>query len=999
MTSPMDTSPLPGDDIKAAPAGFTAVSSSHVQDSSGAVVTNATIYFQPCDTQGKWMSYQVNGAGQAIWQATSAPVVNGAFSVDLADTSLTKPQNICYLTTIVDNVTGAQLLGPGYLIQPSGPSWNFDVFIPNNAPLAIIQVGPPGPPNSLAIGTVTTLAPLSPATASITGAAPAQTLNLGIPAGPAGGTGGAFGTTVPLPPTAAGAVGTQATSSRSDHQHPSELSASNITLPGSLIVEGATDLWGGLTVVNGETVDVLTVPTIASSPLVQQGMTVQEDLTVGNSATTPLLSIGSTKMQPLLGFGPLPTALDAFVDQTGATAHWTDSAGVMHFEAGIVLNGERPISIPQTSPLPMTLTSPPTIPLGNVALALGPTLLQTEPTLIPYGDVVPLPLLSDIDATGFISRYLDAAGVYHFTAGIALPLSQILQQLGIGSGTALKPMPLPNFGNKLNTSFAVADAIGAMAAWVDPTGGFNVGGNLTVLQAAAALSLLVTNGISAGNIKATGGYNGALTGVAGMQGIVLPTGEVITALVVQGRSNIYKVGTQSPAVITQLTTLGQSIPLGLSSTGQVIFGTDRSGAHEIWTMNTDGSNQARYSSVIPNLPATVGFLIIGQSNAEGMESYPLINDLSNPNAWTFAMGGNGSRIDDPAISPMPSSPLSSFVPLTEATAPSGVPNTTQATAFSLKTSDSYSMLGNSAMPLFFVNTGQNGLAYNNLQKGTAAYNAGLSVIQAAYNLAAKPFIIGCIIVSHGESDQANPQYGQNLIQWQKDYQADIQAITKQVQPIPFIMTQTANWQANGTGGVATPTAAALIANACIANPGVLINAGPSYQYPYFTGDGLGIHFNGYGQSWRGEMSAKAYRKYLQSGDFQPLRPLTAQRTGAQILVTFLVPVAPLVIDTVHVVPPTNFPGSMYGFEFVDGSATPPTITNVQITSPTQVTITLSAAPTGATPTLRYAWTGIVNNYSGPTTGPRGNLRDSDPMPSLRTFTLANWCIAFSMPTT
>lgn len=44
-------------------------------------------------------------------------------------------------------------------------------------------VGPAGPPNVLTIGTVTTVAPNEPATASITGTSPSQVLNLGIPQG------------------------------------------------------------------------------------------------------------------------------------------------------------------------------------------------------------------------------------------------------------------------------------------------------------------------------------------------------------------------------------------------------------------------------------------------------------------------------------------------------------------------------------------------------------------------------------------------------------------------------------------------------------------------------------------------------------------------------------------------------------------------------------------------------------------------------------------------
>ena len=125
-------------------AGYTTVSSTKLTDSSGNLVTNATIYFQPCDSLGHWLSYRVNGTGQAIWKAVSAQVTNGAFTVVLADTTLTAPTNICYLVTVVDNVSNQPLLGPGYYIQPSGSTWSFDTFVPNVGNLALIQNGPQG---------------------------------------------------------------------------------------------------------------------------------------------------------------------------------------------------------------------------------------------------------------------------------------------------------------------------------------------------------------------------------------------------------------------------------------------------------------------------------------------------------------------------------------------------------------------------------------------------------------------------------------------------------------------------------------------------------------------------------------------------------------------------------------------------------------------------------------------------------------------------------------
>ena len=63
------------------------------------------------------------------------------------------------------------------------------VVIPGPAPTPMPS-GPPGPPNILAIGTVTTVAVGNPATAGITGSSPAQALNLGIPVGATGAAGG-----------------------------------------------------------------------------------------------------------------------------------------------------------------------------------------------------------------------------------------------------------------------------------------------------------------------------------------------------------------------------------------------------------------------------------------------------------------------------------------------------------------------------------------------------------------------------------------------------------------------------------------------------------------------------------------------------------------------------------------------------------------------------------------------------------------------------------------
>lgn len=134
-----------------APTGYTTVSASHLQDATGTNITNATIWFQPVDNKGKPLSFRSGGTeGQTVSTPVTATVTNGAFSVVLADTTLTQPANVGYSVTVLDNLTGRNLLGSGYeCIQPTGSTWSFDAYVPNLSPQVSVIVGgegPAGPP-------------------------------------------------------------------------------------------------------------------------------------------------------------------------------------------------------------------------------------------------------------------------------------------------------------------------------------------------------------------------------------------------------------------------------------------------------------------------------------------------------------------------------------------------------------------------------------------------------------------------------------------------------------------------------------------------------------------------------------------------------------------------------------------------------------------------------------------------------------------------------------
>lgn len=108
-------------------------------------------------------------------------------------------------TYVIDDAVG-YAGASWFCIDPVGPSATPPNADPTNWALLAAQgangapgatglqgpTGPAGPSNVLSIGTVTTLAAGSSATATITGSSPIQTLNLGIPQGTPGGAGSAL---------------------------------------------------------------------------------------------------------------------------------------------------------------------------------------------------------------------------------------------------------------------------------------------------------------------------------------------------------------------------------------------------------------------------------------------------------------------------------------------------------------------------------------------------------------------------------------------------------------------------------------------------------------------------------------------------------------------------------------------------------------------------------------------------------------------------------------
>lgn len=376
-------------------------------------------------------------------------------------------------------------------------------------------------------------------------------------------------------------------------------------------------------------------------------------------------------------------------------------------------------------------------------------------------------------------------------------------------------------------------------------------------------------------------------------------------------------------------------------------------------------------------------LSTGQSLSTGAFGDPILS-TSQPYANTRFVGGprNGG------------SGLTSFMPLVEdevETMSSSLANLV--TKMSRDDLLRFQPAGKNSHDLLVSVHGIIGVGYSVLKKNGSmpAFANGINQAKAALALATaagQSYVVRCVTNVHGESDHlgGNTNYEANLFEWQSDYETDVKAITGQPDPIPMLHTQFSSWTQYST---ATSAVAMAQLAAHVDKPGKIVLVGAKYHLPYVSD---GVHLSNEGYRHMGEDYAKVYRRVILEGQtWEPVHPKSVTRAGAVVTAKMHVPAPPLVLDTTLV----TDPGS-YGFEWSDASGAPPTITKVEITAPDTVQITLSAAPTGTNKRLRYAYTGIIGAKAGATSGPRGNLRDSDATPSRSGYKLYNWGVHFDV---
>ena len=423
-------------------------------------------------------------------------------------------------------------------------------------------------------------------------------------------------------------------------------------------------------------------------------------------------------------------------------------------------------------------------------------------------------------------------------------------------------------------------------------------------------------------------------------------------------------------VRTRLTSTGDNQSPVLHG-DSVRFVSGRLGQYNEYIVNLDTLDVKRYF-VTNNRYEQV--IITGQSLAQGGANPALTTTAPYPNhAFTFSNGPVGDGDKGEIIKP-------DIRPLSEET------YETISTGFAKK-------LLSQKLDRTLLMSGQahGGQVYKAIKKGGTrpVYQQCIDQVRYGRYLGGGNHVRALFVI-HGEGDgnQGNQNYDKNLREWLDDYNADIKAITGQTDNIVMLTCQTSSASgykdANARDSFVTPF---LQLKASQDNHDIILVT-PKYFMTYKDY----AHIDAPSTRLLGEYYAKVYRHAVINGNkWQPLQPKNITKTDNKIVIDFIAPKPPIVFDTTTVI--ENASNTHKGF--VLKNADNVTITDVSITSPTQITITTSdTIPNGAV--LSYAFDNGVKGKAGAVDGARGNVRDSDDseLSAYKNEPLYNWLVIF-----
>jgi hypothetical protein len=274
----------------------------------------------------------------------------------------------------------------------------------------------------------------------------------------------------------------------------------------------------------------------------------------------------------------------------------------------------------------------------------------------------------------------------------------------------------------------------------------------------------------------------------------------------------------------------------------------------------------------------------------------------------------------------------------------------------------------------------------NLSKGSSPYNKFLEEITCAYSHAQDKgwkFNVPAICWMQGESDIADypeTDYKSLFKQMYQDFNTDIKNITHQTNDIRIICYQTnivtkgKRYQPNHFYGTEAHTPQAQME--LIRDDTLFWASGPMYPYSFVNES---LHPDGISQKRFGSLVGEVVLDLLHHKKcFIGVVPIKTDIKNNDVHIQFNVPHPPLSFDTISVKKVRNYGFNVIRKDNVD------IISGINLIGDT-VIITCKESPIGCK--IRYAVNGeyLKNGWN---IGPRGNLRDSNP--------LHHWCYQFDI---
>lgn len=277
--------------------------------------------------------------------------------------------------------------------------------------------------------------------------------------------------------------------------------------------------------------------------------------------------------------------------------------------------------------------------------------------------------------------------------------------------------------------------------------------------------------------------------------------------------------------------------------------------------------------------------------------------------------------------------------------------------------------------------GRGGMPWKDLTRGGDYYSVFLNALIAARNLLAaqglRPRLRGLLVV-HGEADTGNAtgrqKYRKMLNTWRVWAQEDASLIFGLNQcEVEMFVSQCC--QGEGVLNKFKPMPVALAQLDADNFNNYTTTVGPIYWVPSATGNVT--HPSAVGYARMGEMFADAVFKKAYSGQsYVPVYVIESIFTDAtHIRLTYSADIAVEADDSIINL---SALGAGKGFDFTDGSASPPAIVSVTAVSAREVEIVLSAAPLNGFGRLYYAHRQTAGAISMSQTSYRGGVRSLAP---------------------